>query len=152
MKSQMNKETRNWLILIILIAVAVLATLWATSTSWYPSFPFERRGPPGLPPAYENPEDIQLFYAAHTVVSAVNVTLSFILLLIYVSIYRKTRSEFTIGLVIFSAAFLLTAFASDPLVIRFFGFRPFNLGPFILLPSLFTLGALSVLLYLSIKY
>ncbi len=151
MKSHMNKDTRNWLILIILIAVAVLATLWATSTSWFPSFPFERREP-GQPPSYENPEDIEFFYATQTVVSTVNVTLSFILLLIYVSIYRKTRSEFTIGLIVFSAAFLLNALASNPFVIRVFGFRPLGLGPFAMLPDLFSLGALTVLLYLSIKY
>jgi len=38
------------------------------------------------------------------------------------------------------------------LMIWAFGFRPFGLGPFALLPDLFTFGALAVLLYLSIKY
>jgi hypothetical protein len=37
-------------------------------------------------------------------------------------------------------------------VIWAFGFRPFGLGPFAMLPDLFTLGALAVLLYLSVKY
>jgi len=89
---------------------------------------------------------------AETVVSSVNVTLSMFLLLIYVSIYQKTQSEFTIGLIIFSAVFLLNALASNPLVIRAFGFWPLGLGPFALLPDLFTLGALAVLLYLSVNY
>jgi hypothetical protein len=96
--------------------------------------------------------DLEFFYTAKTVVSTINVTLSIFLLLTYVGIYRKTRSEFTIGLVIFSAVFLLNALASNPVVTWLFGFRAFGLGPFALMPELFTLGALAVLLYLSIKY
>ena len=151
MKHHMNKNVRIWLVLATLIVVAILAALWATSTFWYPPSlwePWERH----LPPPHEIPEDIEFFYMAETVVSTINVTLSIFLLLIYVSIYRKTRSEFTIGLIIFSMVFLLNALASNPLVIWAFGFRAFGLGPFALLPDLFTLGALAVLLYLSIKY
>jgi hypothetical protein len=144
----MNKNVRTLVILATLIVVAILATLWATSTFWFPSYPWERH----LPPQHEIPEDIEFFYTVDAVVSTVNVTLSIFLLLIYVSIYRKTRSEFTIGLIIFSAVFLLNALASNPLVIWAFGFRPFGLGPFAMLPDLFTLGALAVLLYLSVKY
>jgi hypothetical protein len=80
------------------------------------------------------------------------VTIATFLLLTYVNIYRKTRSEFTIGLVIFSAVFLLNALASNPLVIWAFGFTSVGLGPFAMLPELFTCGALMVLLYLSVKY
>jgi hypothetical protein len=148
MNSRMNRNIRNWLILVTLIVVAILATLWATSTVWLPRFPLERHEPPER----IIPGDIEFFYTAQTVVSTINVTLLIILLLIYTGIYRKTRSEFTIGLIIFSAVFLLNALASNPLVIRVFGFRPFGLGPFAFLPDLFTLAALAVLLYLSVKY
>jgi len=75
-----------------------------------------------------------------------------LLLLIYVSIYQKTRSEFTVGLIIFSAVLFLHALVSIPLVYRAFGFYEFGLGPFAMLPDLFSLGALIVLLYLSIRY
>jgi len=143
----MNKNVRSWLILATLIVVAILAALWATSGVWFPRFPFERRLPPPIIPG-----DIELYYTAKTVVSSINVTLSVFLLLIYINIYEKTRSEFTAGLIIFSAVFLLNALASNPLVIWFFGFRPVGLGPFALLPDVFTLAALAVLLYLSAKY
>jgi hypothetical protein len=146
----MNKSMRIWLILATLIVVAILAAIWALSTTfWFPipGYPWQPRPRPP-----ENiPGDIEFFYTAKTVFSTVNVTLSIILLLTYVSIYRKTRSEFTIGLIIFSAVFLLNALASNPLVIWIFGFRPFGLGPFALLPDLFTCGALIILLYLSLK-
>jgi hypothetical protein len=71
---------------------------------------------------------------------------------VYADIYRKTRSEFTVGLIIFSATLLLYALTSNPIVIRAFGFRLFGLGPFALLPDVFTFVALIILLYLSIKY
>jgi hypothetical protein len=145
----MNRNLRNWLILVVLIAVASLATLWATSILWFPRSPFGRRPPP---PVEEILGDIELFYTVQTVVSTINVTLSIILLLMYVSIYRKTRSEFTIGLIIFSAVLLLHAFVSIPLVYRVFGFYEFGLGPFAMLPNLFTCLALAVLLYLTFKY
>jgi hypothetical protein len=151
MEHHMNRSVRIWLVLVILVVVAILAALWATSTFWFSRFRWEPWEPHERPP--ENiPGDIEFFYIAKTVVSTINVTLLIFLLLTYVNIYRKTRSEFTIGLVIFSAVFLLNALASNPLVIWTFGFRPFGLGPFALLPDLFTLGALAVLLYLSIKY
>jgi predicted signal transduction protein with EAL and GGDEF domain len=143
----MNKDEKYWLIVGTLIVVAVLATLWATSTSWFPRHPWDPRRPP------ENIlSDVELFYTVGTVVSTVNLTLSIFLLFIYIGIYQKTRSEFTIGLVIFSAVFLLNALASNPLFIRAFGFWPVGLGPFAMLSDLFTLAALAVLLYLSVKY
>jgi len=151
MKHHMNKNVRTLVILATLIVVAILAALWAMSTFWFPPFPW-RPWERHLPPQHEIPGDIEFFYIAQTVVSTINVALSIFLLLIYISIYRKTRSEFTIGLIIFSMVFLLNALASNPLVIWAFGFRAFGLGPFALLPDLFTLGALAVLLYLSVKY
>ncbi|NWG11022.1 hypothetical protein HXY33_04635 [Candidatus Bathyarchaeota archaeon] len=133
---------------MILIVVAFLATLWATSTFWFTRFPWE----PRLPPSQDIVGDIEFFYTAKTVVSTINVTLLVFLLAIYAAIYRKTKSEFTVGLMIFSAVLLLNALASNPFVMWVFGFRPFGLGPFALLPDLFTFAALTVLLYLSIKY
>ncbi len=147
MNDGMNKSVRNWLILVTLIVVAILAVLWATSTTWFPRPPFEPR-----PPRFDIRGDIELFYTVETVVSTINTTLSIFLLLIYVSIYQKTRSEFTLGLIIFSAVLLLRALVSIPLVYRAFGFYEFGLGPFAMLPDLFTLVALTLLLYLSVKY
>ena len=149
MDSRMNKNLRNGLIVVIVAVVAVLAALWAASTPLFPSSPF---GPHEIPPFQEIHYDYELFYTIETVVSTINVTLSIFLLAIYANIYRKTRSEFTVGLTIFSAVFLLNALALDPLVQWAFGFHAFGLGPFAMLPDVFTLGALAVLLYLSFEY
>jgi hypothetical protein len=149
MDNRMNKNLRNGLIVAIIIAVAVLAAIWATSTPLFPRFPF---GPHEIPPFEEIQYDYELFYTIETVISTINVTLSVFLLAIYINIYRKTRSEFTIGLTIFSAVFLMNALALDPFVQWAFGFHAFGLGPFAMLPDVFTLGALAVLLYLSFEY
>jgi hypothetical protein len=151
MNDSMNKNVRIWLILATLIVVAILAALWAVSTSLFQRIPWRPWEHPMLPPN-EIPGDFQFFYMAETVVSTVNTTLAIFLLLIYISIYRKTESEFTLGLIIFSTVLLLHAIVSIPLVHHVFGYGGIGLGPFALLPDLFTLGALAVLLYLSIKY
>ncbi len=143
----MSKNVRNWLIVAIVAIVAFLAAVWAASSAQFPFNPFGRRPQPPF-----NPADIEFYYIAQTVVSTINVTLSVVLLLIYISIYRKTRSEFTLGLIIFSLVFLLNAVASDPLVVQAFGFTSLGLGPFALLPAIFTFAASVVLLYLSAKY
>lgn len=96
--------------------------------------------------------DIELYYTAKTVVSTVNMTLVIILMLTYIAIYRKTKSEFTVGLIIFSTILLLYTLASNPMMQWTFGFRAFGLGPFAMLPDLFTCVALAVLLYLTVKY
>ena len=95
--------------------------------------------------------DIQLFYTVRAVISTVNVALVLILLFTYLDIYRKTRAEFTAGLVIFSLVLLFYTVTSNPFVQIAFGFRAFGLGPFAMLPDLFTFIALLVLLYLSLK-
>jgi hypothetical protein len=154
MESHMNRNLKTWLILVILavIAVAILAAIWAAmviyqSQVYQQVFPFRPLQPPGYIPG-----DIELFYIARTVLSAVNITLLVVLIVTYVSIYIKTRSQFTIGLLIFATVFLMKDIASNPFVIGAFGFRLYGLGPFALLPDLFEFVALTVLLYLSVKY
>ncbi|HYB92936.1 MAG TPA: hypothetical protein VED00_02195 [archaeon] len=144
---QNMKGVRIWLLLVILAVVVMLSALWTVSIFWFPSYPW---GPNLMHPAVIH-GDLALFYTAQTVVSTVNVTLLVFLLFIYIGIYRETQSEFTVGLIIFSVVLLLNGIASNPLVRWAFGFRAFGLGPFILLPDLFTFAALIVLLYLSLK-
>ena len=147
MGNQMNKNLWIWLVILVaLIAVALLAGFWAASTFYTPQFSWRQLPPPG-----DIPGDIEFFYIAKTVVSTINIALLAFLILTYADIYRKTRSEFTIGLLMFSIVFLMKDFASNPMVIRAFGFGMSGLGPFALLPDVFELVALSVLLYLSAK-
>ena len=96
--------------------------------------------------------DIELFYVVNAIFSTVNIALTVFLIVIYLGIYLKTRSPFTIGLLIFAFVFLVRDLTSSPFVTSIYGFRAYGLGPFAFLPSLLELVALSVLLYLSAKY
>jgi len=152
MNTHMNKNAKIWLVIVVtLIAIALLAALWASYSFSFPFAPTElpeRR----LPPIEEIRGDFEFFYLAQSVLSTVNVALLVFLLTTYIDIYRKTRSHFTLGLIIFSLVFLLRALTANPLFMWVFGFRASGLGPFALLPDLLEFVALSVLLYLSTRY
>ncbi len=148
MENQMNKNVLIWIVVLVtLVAVALLAGLWAALTFYNPQSPWAPIPRPGT-----NPGDIEFFYIAKTVFSTLNIALLSFLMLTYADIYRKTRSPFTIGLLMFSIVFLIKEFTSNPMVIRASGFALFGLGPFALLPDLLEFVALTVLLYLSVKY
>lgn len=136
------------ILLILSIAVALLAgVMFDRSQTTQQVFPFRPISPQPV-----NSGDIEFYYVARTVVSTINITLLLVLVITYASIFLKTRSEFTIGLVIFSIVFLMKDIAASPFVIGAFRFTMYGLGPFAVLPDLFELVALSILLYLSIKY
>ena len=63
----------------------------------------------------------------------------------------KLKSEFTLGLMVFSLTLLLYALTSNPLLQWVFGYQAFGLGPFAMIPELFTTLALAVMLYLTLK-
>jgi hypothetical protein len=146
----MNKYVKIGLMLTVLVAVALLSAFLALSVE-----PLSQRVPQWEPRQFP-PEriqgDIQLFYTIKTVVSSINITLLVFLLVTYIYMYKKTQSEFTIGLIIFSMVLLFYALTSNPLVHSTFGFSAFGLGPFAMLPDLFTSIALGVLLYLTFEY
>jgi hypothetical protein len=111
--------------------------------------PFSGRvAPPAIPP----PQDIEAYYTMNAVLSTLNVTLLILLLTMYLQMYVKGKTEFTLWLAIISTVLLLNALTSNPLVHWIFGFQAFGLGPFAMLPNVFTLIALVILLYLTIKY
>ena len=148
----MNKNLKLTLMLIVLLIVVSLVIFWTTEYQVRPPKPAPHPEFMGPRPSRPTPGDIELFYTVKTVISSINVMLLIFLLIGYIDIYRKTKSEFTIGLLIFSMTLLLYALSSNPLIHWLFGFRAFGLGPFAMLPDLFASVALSILLYFTIKY
>ena len=156
MTHSMNRYVKIWIIFAILLAVAVFADYLATQNAPYPPtsifetrrLPFDRINSDRYL-SYKG--DIELFYKVKTVLSSINATLLVFLLATYVDLYKKLKSEFTIGLIVFSLTLLLYALTSNPLLQWLFGYRAFGLGPFAMLPDLFTSLALAVLLYLTMK-
>jgi hypothetical protein len=149
----MNRNSKILMVVAVILVLAVLAAFLAN----YEYIQSQSQNPPFRPPQQLlNPSDVELYLVSRTVVSTINIALLLVLVITYLSIFLKTKSEFTVGLLIFSLVFLLKDVASSPLMSRsigfgFFGTTPFTLW-FVLLPDVFELIALSVLVYLSIKY
>ena len=152
----MNRNLKLAIMLTILVAIALFSYFWAITNAPSPIFEprqvaihnFDRIDWDRI---WSYQGDIELYYTAKTVISTINATLLVFLLLIYADIYSKIKSEFTIGLIIFSMILLLYALSSNPLLQWLFNYRAFGLGPFAMLPDLFTTLALAVLLYLTMK-
>jgi hypothetical protein len=155
----MNKNVKIAAILTILVVAALASYFWATTNTPVPAQPLER--PRRIPPDWFINDremgyisivaDIEVYYTLQTVLSTINATLLVFLMITYIDIYKKLKSEFTVGLIIFSMILLLYALVSNPLMQNIFGFRAIGLGPFAMLPDLFTCLALAVLLYLTMK-
>jgi len=147
----MHKNLKMAIIATILIVVALNAALWAAYTYYNPvRQPFNPFSPVP-PPPNGNPGDFEVYYAAESVISSLNIALLVFLLITNADMFRKTRTKFTFGLLIFSTAFLVKDLASSPLLIQVFGYHQVGLGPFALLPDLFEFVVLVVLLYLSFE-
>ncbi|MCK4953319.1 hypothetical protein KAS14_06005 [Candidatus Bathyarchaeota archaeon] len=103
----------------------------------------------GLPPQRPAHPLLTFFILVKTILSSLNSILLIILLVVYLGLYRKTASQFSFGLVIFSLALLLYSLTSNPVIQRLAGFRVSGLGPFTMIPEIFTFIASVILLYLS---
>jgi hypothetical protein len=106
-------------------------------------FPFE------IPPEYL--PALSLMISLKTVVSFVNMTLIFLMLVIYVNLYRKIKTNFTAGLLLLIIVLLMNAMTSNPLLFLRFGFPIVGEGLGFIIPDLFTTIALTVLFYLSLE-
>ena len=142
----MHKNLKIALVLAILVVVAFGAAVWGMYT-FKPFTPLK----PAPPPPAGNPADLEVYYVGDAVVSSLNVALLVFLLISSSDTFRKTRSKFTFGLLLFISAFLVDVLTSNPLVIWVFGFHPEGLGPFALLPDVFELIVLATLMYLSFE-
>ena len=138
MKNDMKRYATIGIMLAAVVLIALLGYFAAASI------------PPPPPPS--PPGDVQFYYTANTVVSSINATLSVFLLVAYVELYKKTPSGFTLSLMLVSTALLLSALTFNPYILWVFHFRGSGLGPFAMLPGLFTSVTLIVLLYLALRY
>jgi len=93
--------------------------------------------------------DYEIYYTIKAVLASVNAFLLIVLSSIYWRVYRDTGLEFSLGLVIFSFALLFYSLVSNPLLVGVMGYRGSGLGPFAMLPDLFTCVASFTLLFIS---
>ena len=134
------KENRSLTIIIIIALILGMVSFYIASTAEFFSGP-------GM--GNHRPRDREIYYTIKAVLSSVNAFLLLTLSSIYWRVYRETGLEFSLGLVIFSFALLLYALVSNPLLVGLAGYRGSGLGPFAMLPDLFTCIASFTLLYIS---
>ena len=148
MMTHMDRNQRITIIVIAAIAVGMIGLQLATPPQSSEGLWGQRRGM-GMGSGRRG--DLEVYYTAKIFISSVNAVLLLGLLTIYVGIYNQVRSEFTVGLIVMNFTLLLYALTSNPLIHRWLGFMGSGLGPFAMLPDLFTLIASAILLYLSQK-
>ncbi|MCR4334971.1 MAG: hypothetical protein NUV57_00350 [archaeon] len=83
------------------------------------------------------------------ILASINSLLLFYLLYNYMYVYNQVKSKFALGLIVAAIAFLAFTFSANPIVQALFGFRSSGLGPFTILPLVFTLAVTLILIYLS---
>ncbi|MHA1136580.1 MAG: hypothetical protein ACTSSE_08840 [Candidatus Thorarchaeota archaeon] len=94
---------------------------------------------------------LQAMMTFKTVISFVNMALIFLMLGIYIDLYRKIKTNFTAGLLLLIIVLLLNAMSANPLLfLRFEGaFLSPSMG--FIIPDVLTTIALTVLFYLSLE-
>jgi hypothetical protein len=134
------------LVVIIIVLIGPLNTLNSVFSN--PGRPFlERLTPQQL----EEISNLLVFYIkGRTVLALINTGLLLYLIAIYVGIYRETKSNFSLCLLLFSTTLLLYSVTSNPILIWLNGFQEVNiLSVFNFLPDIFTTLASAILIYLS---
>jgi hypothetical protein len=134
------------LVVIIIVLIGPMNTLNSIFSN--PGRPFlERLTPQQL----EEISNLLVFYIkGRTVLALINTGLLLYLIALYAGIYRETKSNFSLCLVLFSATLLLYSVTSNPILIWLNGFQEANiLNIFNFLPDIFTTLASAILIYLS---
>ena len=156
MNSNMSEKSKSGLLLPLIIisciVVGMVTGLWAINFESRVSIFEPRHFPTDLPDRFPNLRgDFEFYYIAKTVISSVNIVLVSVLLVMYLTLYKENKSNFVFGLILFASVLLFYGLSSNPIVMNIFGFRPFGLGPFAVLPDLFATISLAIMLYLTSK-
>jgi len=140
-------------IAIVVVLGAILLVLVGPLNTLYSIF-----GHPGRPLLeLMTPEQLMeisnmlvLYIEGRTVLAIINTCLLLYLMWFYYNIYRETRSNFSLCLVLFAATLFLYSITSNPIMIWINGFNGANIfNLFNLLPDVFTTLASAILIYLS---
>ncbi len=140
---------RVWIAGLLLALIFVNLSSVTVVSAQLPRRPFPR------PPFDIDPEDIPriqrllvTYFIGKTVTSLVNSVLLLYLLLVYFGIYRSTRSQFSLGLMVMSVALITFTVSSSPLI-QWALNRRILFAVFNFIPDVFTTVAAVVLIYLS---
>lgn len=142
---EMNNKKLTVILPVVVIAIVVAVIGLVLASLILPP-------PETAPPPIPQPDRILMdFYLKiKTMISLVNIVFIIALMSIYRGIYRQVKSQFTMGLIIVMLVLLMYALSSNPLIHVLFGYQAQGLGPFAMMPDIFTTFALGLLLYISL--
>ncbi len=143
-------------VIIAALATSVLPMVIETederSADDQPTPPDGQPPPPdGQPPPPARPVGHRQFYFLKTMFSFINIALLFPLIYLYINMYQKVKSKFTLGLLIMMSALFIYAITANPVIHETFGYKLEGLGPFMMLSDMCIGIALAILLYLSLE-
>jgi len=87
----------------------------------------------------------------HIVLSTVSIALLVAIIAVYLRIYADTGARFALGILVVMLALLIQSFFQYPLLLGFVGRIANEFGPYLTISDIFTIGAYTVLLYLSLE-
>jgi hypothetical protein len=147
-------QNRQWIpIAIVLVLAVILLILWGPLNTLYLIF----RNPGRPPLELLTPQQLMevsnmlvLYIQGRTVLALINTCLLIYLMVLYYNMYRETKSNFALCLILFSATLFLYSITSNPILIWINGFNGTNIfNMFNFLPDVFTTLASAILIYLS---
>jgi hypothetical protein len=147
-------QKTQWIpIAIIVLLAVILLILWGPLGMLYSLF-----SQPGRPLLEQmTPQELMaisnmlvLYIQGRTVLALINTCLLLYLMILYYNMYRETKSNFSLCLILFSATLFLYSITSNPILIWINGFNGTNIfNMFNFLPDVFTTLASAILIYLS---
>jgi hypothetical protein len=127
------------LVLIVGVATGVLLSVFDQMRMFGPGF---------SPPPFNFIEPV---LTLRVILSTTSVALLVALVVVYLRMYRDTKANFSLGLVIMLGALLLHSLISYPLLLVRAGEIPIGPGEFLSTADIFMVVAYAVFLYLSLE-
>ncbi len=90
----------------------------------------------------------QQYVLIEMILSSANIVLLVYLLSNYIAVYFATKTRFTLGLIVVAAGLLAHSITANPIFFTNLGYIPMS-GPFMFIPSIFTLIAILALTYIA---
>lgn len=145
---------RVWVPVMILglLALFLLNTFWTPRFFGY--FPPPHDGPRLEEFTREQLQDISNMLALNvkvrSIIGLVNTALLLYLLILHISVYRTTKSNFSLSLILFSFTLILYTITNNPVLIWMTGFQRGSITQiFNFIPDLFTTVASIIFIYIS---
>lgn len=147
-KEKMNPKTKAIAIIIVLLFVGMVVGVVISQVS----INYAKRRARNLDTAVQRL--VQAFgdiYTLGTSIICMNIFLLLGLLGIYLDTFRKTKSSFIFGLLLFIGVLFIQSILSLPILQAALGYTAMNVSLLGILPNMFETIALVILLYLSME-